>query len=196
MTPRMPDAGDEWGEDWGEETRFEVRNQDAHMPLEQYERLPKFPVHIVLDNLRSAFNVGSVFRLADTARVESIITCGYTALWDQSTMCRIHISTRRAKPWPRCGSERFRYGPWRRPPTAVPTQTWSFQNPWRCCLATKRSASTRKRLRPATRLSRSRSTGSRTRSTSLVPVPLPCSKFCGSGERSRRCRRCRQGRPT
>lgn len=79
MTPRMPDAGDEWGEDWGEETRFEVRNQDAHMPLEQYERLPKFPVHIVLDNLRSAFNVGSVFRLADTARVESIITCGYTA---------------------------------------------------------------------------------------------------------------------
>lgn len=67
------------GEDWGEETRFEIRNRDTHMPLEEYQALPKFPVHIVLDNLRSAFNVGSVFRLADTARIESVITCGYTA---------------------------------------------------------------------------------------------------------------------
>ena len=74
-----PKDVEDTGDDWGEETRFEIRNQDTHMPLEQYQRLPKFPVHIVLDNLRSAFNVGSVFRLADTARVESVITCGYTA---------------------------------------------------------------------------------------------------------------------
>ena len=66
-------------QDWGEETRFEIRSHDAQVPLQEYERLPKSPIHIVLDNLRSAFNVGSVFRLADTARVESVITCGYTA---------------------------------------------------------------------------------------------------------------------
>ena len=34
---------------------------------------------MVLDNLRSAFNVGSIFRTADTARLQRIVTCGYTA---------------------------------------------------------------------------------------------------------------------
>ena len=66
-------------QDWGEETRFEIRSRDAQVTRQEYERLPKFPIHIVLDNLRSAFNVGAVFRLADTARVEAVITCGYTA---------------------------------------------------------------------------------------------------------------------
>ena len=65
--------------DWGEETAFEVRSHDTDLPLEEYARLPKFPVHLVLDNLRSAFNVGSIFRTADTARIASILTCGYTA---------------------------------------------------------------------------------------------------------------------
>ena len=64
---------------WGEETAFEVRSRDTDLPLEAYARLPKFPVHLVLDNLRSAFNVGSIFRTADTARIASILTCGYTA---------------------------------------------------------------------------------------------------------------------
>jgi 23S rRNA (guanosine2251-2'-O)-methyltransferase len=32
----------------------------------------------VLDNLRSAYNVGSIYRTADTARVAEVITCGYT----------------------------------------------------------------------------------------------------------------------
>jgi len=37
------------------------------------------PVTIVLDRLRSAFNVGNVFRLAEAVRAERIVTCGYTA---------------------------------------------------------------------------------------------------------------------
>ena len=37
------------------------------------------PITLILDNLRSAYNVGNIFRLAEVCRVESIITCGYTA---------------------------------------------------------------------------------------------------------------------
>ena len=70
----MPRREDGW-----EETRFEVRSRDSPLPLEEHRRLPKFPVTLVLDNLRSAFNVGSIFRTADTARIERVITCGYTA---------------------------------------------------------------------------------------------------------------------
>jgi len=38
------------------------------------------PVAIVLDRLRSAFNVGNVFRLAEALRAERIVACGYTAM--------------------------------------------------------------------------------------------------------------------
>ena len=37
------------------------------------------PLVLVLDRLRSAFNVGNIFRLADATRVRRIVTCGYTA---------------------------------------------------------------------------------------------------------------------
>ena len=66
-------------DDWGEETRFEIRNRDTTLSPEEYDRLEKIPIHLVLDNLRSAFNVGSLFRTADTARIERVLTCGYTA---------------------------------------------------------------------------------------------------------------------
>ena len=39
----------------------------------------KIPVVIVLDNIRSALNVGSFFRTADAFRIQSIILVGCTA---------------------------------------------------------------------------------------------------------------------
>lgn len=45
----------------------------AHAPL------PRNSVHIVLDNLRSAYNVGSIFRTADAAAVEHIHLTGMSA---------------------------------------------------------------------------------------------------------------------
>ncbi len=63
----------------GKETTYEVRNHDTPLDPEAYHALPKHPVYLILDNLRSAFNVGALFRLADTARLAQVITCGYTA---------------------------------------------------------------------------------------------------------------------
>lgn len=48
-------------------------------PLEQREQLPRNPIHVVLDNLRSAYNVGSIFRTADAGAVEHIHLCGMCA---------------------------------------------------------------------------------------------------------------------
>lgn len=45
----------------------------------EFKSLEKFPVVIVLDNIRSMMNVGSVFRTADAFRVEKILLCGITA---------------------------------------------------------------------------------------------------------------------
>lgn len=38
----------------------------------------KIPIIIVLDDIRSAYNVGSIFRTADAFLVESIFLCGFT----------------------------------------------------------------------------------------------------------------------
>ncbi len=62
-----------------EETGFEVRTHDLDVELQQYRQWPKFPLWLVLDNLRSAFNVGAFYRLADIARLSGLVTCGYTA---------------------------------------------------------------------------------------------------------------------
>src|SRR5687768_4533145 len=38
----------------------------------------RFPLIAILDNIRSLYNVGSIFRTSDGARIEAIYTVGYT----------------------------------------------------------------------------------------------------------------------
>ena len=45
----------------------------------QYREQSKIPLVVVLDNIRSMHNVGSVFRTADAFAVEKIYLCGITA---------------------------------------------------------------------------------------------------------------------
>ncbi len=45
----------------------------------EYKQAEKNPIVIVLDNIRSALNVGSVFRSSDAFLVEKIYLCGLTA---------------------------------------------------------------------------------------------------------------------
>jgi 23S rRNA (guanosine2251-2'-O)-methyltransferase len=45
---------------------------------EDFKSAPKNPVMVVLDNVRSMHNVGSVFRTADAFLLEGIYLCGYT----------------------------------------------------------------------------------------------------------------------
>ncbi len=53
--------------------------QLQRLSAEEYKQALKFPVSIVLDNVRSMMNIGSVFRTADAFRVEKIFLCGITA---------------------------------------------------------------------------------------------------------------------
>ncbi len=47
--------------------------------VEQYREKGKLPLVVVLDNVRSLNNVGSVFRTSDAFLVEKIMLCGITA---------------------------------------------------------------------------------------------------------------------
>ena len=47
--------------------------------VEEFKQAEKTPIIVVLDNVRSALNVGSVFRTCDAFRIERIVLCGITA---------------------------------------------------------------------------------------------------------------------
>lgn len=47
--------------------------------VEEFKEADKLPLIVVLDNVRSQYNVGSVFRTSDAFRVECIYLCGISA---------------------------------------------------------------------------------------------------------------------
>jgi len=49
------------------------------LSVDQYKSAQKLPLIIVLDNIRSQHNIGSVFRTADAFRCEAVYLCGITA---------------------------------------------------------------------------------------------------------------------
>ena len=46
--------------------------------VEEYHQAEKIPLVVVLDDVRSMHNVGSVFRTSDAFRVERVVLCGIT----------------------------------------------------------------------------------------------------------------------
>ena len=51
----------------------------GRMDTEHFKKSRKLPLTVILDDVRSLYNVGSVFRTSDAFRVEKIILCGITA---------------------------------------------------------------------------------------------------------------------
>lgn len=48
--------------------------------VEEFKQSEKLPLVVVLDNIRSLHNIGSVFRSSDAFRIECIYLCGITAV--------------------------------------------------------------------------------------------------------------------
>ncbi len=49
------------------------------LSVEEFREAKKLPLVVVLDDVRSMYNVGSVFRTSDAFRVESVYLCGITS---------------------------------------------------------------------------------------------------------------------
>lgn len=57
-----------------------IRNEElGRKTVEEFKQSSKIPVTVVLDNIRSMNNIGSVFRTSDAFLIEKIILCGITA---------------------------------------------------------------------------------------------------------------------
>ena len=49
------------------------------LSLDEFKEAAKLPLIVVLDDVRSLYNVGSVFRCGDAFRIEAVYLCGITA---------------------------------------------------------------------------------------------------------------------
>ncbi len=46
--------------------------------IDKIDTIKKLPVTVLLNSIRSSYNVGSIFRTSDGAMIEKLILCGYT----------------------------------------------------------------------------------------------------------------------
>jgi len=60
---------------------------------------PKFPIRLILDDVRSRHNVGSIFRSADAFGVEAIILCGFTPRPPHREIEKTALGATRSVPW-------------------------------------------------------------------------------------------------
>lgn len=60
---------------------------------------PPMPLTVVLDSIRSAFNVGGIFRSAECFGVQDVVLCGYTPLPDQPQVAKAALGTEQRIPW-------------------------------------------------------------------------------------------------
>ncbi|MFV0237350.1 MAG: RNA methyltransferase [Flavobacteriales bacterium] len=57
-----------------------LKNSELNrLSIQEFKKKEKLPIIIILDNIRSLHNVGSVFRTSDAFLIEKIYLCGITA---------------------------------------------------------------------------------------------------------------------
>jgi 23S rRNA (guanosine2251-2'-O)-methyltransferase len=64
-----------------------------------YDSESKLPVCVVLDNVRSLHNIGSVFRTADAFRIKQLLLCGITACPPHREIEKTALGATQSVPW-------------------------------------------------------------------------------------------------
>jgi tRNA G18 (ribose-2'-O)-methylase SpoU len=64
-----------------------------------YDRITRLPVSILLDNIRSLYNVGSFFRTADAAGVEKLYLSGITGFPPKRALAKTALGAEESVPW-------------------------------------------------------------------------------------------------
>lgn len=75
-------------------SRLTIEKLDGEKQMESY-----LPVTVILDNLRSSFNVGSIFRTSECLRIEELILCGYTPAPDNKKVHETSMGTDKYVKW-------------------------------------------------------------------------------------------------
>jgi len=67
--------------------------------LEELRARERFPIAVVLENIRSLYNVGAMFRTSDGARIEKLYICGFTARPPRKEIDKTALGSTESVPW-------------------------------------------------------------------------------------------------
>ena len=78
-----------------------VRNEPGsdRITEEEAHALPRLPFNAVLDNIRSAHNVGSIFRTGDGANISELLICGYSPTPPHRHLSKTALGAVDVVPW-------------------------------------------------------------------------------------------------
>lgn len=67
--------------------------------LETISSVKKLPVYVILNSIRSNYNVGSIFRTSDGAMIEKLYLCGYTPHPPKKEILKTALGTTESVNW-------------------------------------------------------------------------------------------------
>jgi len=73
----------------------------GRVTVEEYRALQPSGTVVVLDNIRSAHNVGSIFRTADAFRCSRVVLCGISAVPPSAEIHKTALGAEMSVPWTR-----------------------------------------------------------------------------------------------
>lgn len=84
---------------------LKIKNEDLNrLSPEGFKQAKKLPIVLVLDNIRSLNNVGSVFRTADAFLLESVYLCGVTGCPPNKEIEKTALGATETVTWQHVGS--------------------------------------------------------------------------------------------
>lgn len=69
------------------------------IPLAELGRIKRNPIYVLCDNIRSIYNIGSVFRTSDAALIEKLYLTGYTPYPPRPEIEKVALGATEAVPW-------------------------------------------------------------------------------------------------
>lgn len=77
-----------------------LRNKELNrLTVDEYKNSKKTPIVVVLDNIRSCNNIGSVFRTSDALLIEKIYLCGITATPPNNEIRKTALDAEKSVNW-------------------------------------------------------------------------------------------------
>ena len=77
-----------------------LKNSELNrISLEEFKNSSKTPIKVLLDNIRSAHNVGSIFRTCDAFLIDEIVLCGITAVPPNNEIRKTALGSTESLKW-------------------------------------------------------------------------------------------------
>lgn len=74
-------------------------DQLNRLSVEEYKKSKKFPTVMIIENVRSAMNVGAIFRTSDAFAIEKLYLCGYTPTPPHKDIMRTALGSIESVTW-------------------------------------------------------------------------------------------------